>query len=203
MAVSLKSKFVVWQNVALVYCFHMNGTIHVLYLVTNSFTQSVNYTTGAKCWKLICHNFLKLTYFEVSLISLLWVVYFTLKMKIQSKSVIAIVMTSNECSGVSNYQKFDCLFNILLSLTSRKTPKPGLLALWEGNPPVTNGPVTRKTLNFTTSSCCVGSSGLQTISRPLLSMHHIVRKSFHSILETLYVNWSLINSSIVNKKIRY
>ena len=45
----------------------------------------------------------------------------------------SIAITSNERHGDSNHRHLDCLFNNLLRQTSRKTSKPSLLALCEGN----------------------------------------------------------------------
>ena len=50
-----------------------------------------------------------------------------------------ITMTSYECNCVSNHQQLNGLFSSLFRLTSNKTSKPALLALCEGNPPVTGG----------------------------------------------------------------
>ena len=41
--------------------------------------------------------------------------------------------------GVSKYQQFDCLFNSWFRLTQKKSGRPVLLALCEGNPPPTGG----------------------------------------------------------------
>ena len=43
----------------------------------------------------------------------------------------------NEHLSISNHRLLDFLFNRLFRLTSTKTSKPALLALCEGNPPVT------------------------------------------------------------------
>ena len=63
----------------------------------------------------------------------------------------------NERDGVSNHRRLVCLFNRLFRLTSKKTTKPTLLALCEGNPLVDSplpvefthkGSVTRKPFPF-------------------------------------------------------
>ena len=59
----------------------------------------------------------------------------------------------NEQPSVSNHRRLDCLFIRSFRLTSKKTSKPVLLALCEGNPPMTGGfpsqgPVTRKPFPF-------------------------------------------------------
>ena len=46
---------------------------------------------------------------------------------------------SHEGDGVWNWRTIDCLFSRLFGLTSKKTSKPALLALCEGNPPVIGG----------------------------------------------------------------
>ena len=45
----------------------------------------------------------------------------------------------NEQPGVSSHRRLDCLYSRLFRLTSKKIWKPALLALCEGNPPVTGG----------------------------------------------------------------
>ena len=44
----------------------------------------------------------------------------------------------NENDGVSNHQRLDCLLNRLLGRRSKKTSKPRITGLCEGNPPVTD-----------------------------------------------------------------
>ena len=50
-----------------------------------------------------------------------------------------ITAMSHEHHGVSNHWPLDCFFNSLFRVTSKKTSKPLLLVLCEGNPPVTGG----------------------------------------------------------------
>ena len=50
-----------------------------------------------------------------------------------------ITVTSHNLHGVSNHRPFVCLFSGLLRLTRKKNFKDALLALCEGNPPVTGG----------------------------------------------------------------
>ena len=50
-----------------------------------------------------------------------------------------ITVTSHHLHGVSNHRPFVCLFNGLLRLTWNKNFKDALLALCEGNLPVTGG----------------------------------------------------------------
>ena len=45
----------------------------------------------------------------------------------------------NEHNGVSNHRLYDCLFNSLLRLSSKKTSKTCVTGLCNGNPPVTGG----------------------------------------------------------------
>ena len=45
----------------------------------------------------------------------------------------------NERNGVSNHRHLDCLFSLLFRRPSKKTPKPRVTGLYEGNPPVTGG----------------------------------------------------------------
>ena len=52
-----------------------------------------------------------------------------------------ITLTSHDYQGISNHQQLDCLSNSLLRLISKRTSYQSsiLLALYEGNPPVTSG----------------------------------------------------------------
>ena len=55
----------------------------------------------------------------------------------------------NECNGISNHRRLDCLLNRLIKHRSKKTSKLRVIGLCEGNPPVTHtGPVTRKMFPF-------------------------------------------------------
>ena len=45
----------------------------------------------------------------------------------------------NERNGVSNHRRLDCLLSLLFRRRSKKTSKPRVTALCEGNPPVTAG----------------------------------------------------------------
>ena len=59
----------------------------------------------------------------------------------------------NECDGVSNHRRLDCLPNRLLKRRSKKTSKLRVTGLCEGNPPVTSGfphkgSVTRKKVSI-------------------------------------------------------
>ena len=45
----------------------------------------------------------------------------------------------NECDGVSNHRRLDCLLNRLFRRRSKKTSKLSVTGLCEGNPPVTDG----------------------------------------------------------------
>ena len=59
----------------------------------------------------------------------------------------------NDRYDVSNYQSTECLFNSLFKLTTKEHQTSALLALCDGNPPVTGGsqhrgPVTRKMFPF-------------------------------------------------------
>ena len=50
-----------------------------------------------------------------------------------------IKVTSQEPHGVLDHRQFDCLLNCLFRLTWKETSKLALLALCEGNSPVTGG----------------------------------------------------------------
>ena len=50
-----------------------------------------------------------------------------------------ITVTSPQHHSISNHWQLNCLFYNLFRLTSKKTSKAVLLALCEGNPPVTGG----------------------------------------------------------------
>ena len=54
-----------------------------------------------------------------------------------------VVVMSHECHGISDNRQFNCMFSSLLWLTNNKnnnkTQSLTLLALCEGNPPVTGG----------------------------------------------------------------
>ena len=57
----------------------------------------------------------------------------------------------NECNGVSNRRRLDCLPNRLLRHSSKKPPKLRVTGLCEGNSPANSphkGPVTRKMFPF-------------------------------------------------------
>ena len=58
----------------------------------------------------------------------------------------------NDHPGVSNYRRPDCLLEPLFRLTSKKTSKPVLLALFEQKPPVTNGFPSQRASNAETVS---------------------------------------------------
>ena len=49
-----------------------------------------------------------------------------------------ITVMSHEGHGISHHQPLQCLLSSLLGLTSKKHHRPTLLALCEGNPPVTS-----------------------------------------------------------------
>ena len=57
----------------------------------------------------------------------------------------------NECDGVSNYQRLECLLNCLFRRRSKKTSKLSATGLCAGNSPLNSphkGPVTRKMFPF-------------------------------------------------------
>ena len=63
----------------------------------------------------------------------------------------------NEYDGISNHRRLDCLLNHLFRRRSKKTSKPCVIGLCEGNPPTTGnsprkGPVTWKCFHLMTSS---------------------------------------------------
>ena len=58
----------------------------------------------------------------------------------------------NERDGVSNHRCLDCLLDRLFSPRSRKTSKPRVTGLCEGNPPVTGGSHTQRSSNADNSS---------------------------------------------------
>ena len=64
----------------------------------------------------------------------------------------SITVTSNERHVVSNHRPFDCLFNSLIGTHIKETLKPALLALCEGNSPVTSEFPAQRASNAETAS---------------------------------------------------
>ena len=64
----------------------------------------------------------------------------------------ALQWRHNKHPGVSDHRWHDCLFNRLFRLTSKKTSKPALLALCEGNPLVIIGYPSQSASNWETLS---------------------------------------------------
>ena len=60
----------------------------------------------------------------------------------------------NEHSGASNHQPHDCLLNLLFRHTSKKTSKPRVTGLCEGNSPVTGEFPTQSASNAGNASIC-------------------------------------------------
>ena len=63
--------------------------------------------------------------------------------------MVSLQWCHNERDGISNHRRLDCLLNRLFRCRSKKTSKPRVTDLCEGNSPVTSefpqkGPVTRK-----------------------------------------------------------
>ena len=69
----------------------------------------------------------------------------------------ALQWRHNECNSVSHHRRLDCLLIVFYGCRTKKTSKPRVTGLYEGNPPVTGGsphkgPVTRKCFHLMTSS---------------------------------------------------
>ena len=75
----------------------------------------------------------------------------SLKLLIQDYSRISLQWRHNDCDGVSNHRRIDCLLNRLSRRNSKETSKLRVTGLCEGNSPVNSphkGPVTRKMVPF-------------------------------------------------------
>ena len=59
----------------------------------------------------------------------------------------ALQWCQNECDGISNHWRLDCLFNCLFRCTSKKASKLCVIGLCEGNSPVTSEFPTQKASN--------------------------------------------------------
>ena len=97
----------------------------------------------------------------------------------------------NECDGVSNHRRFDCLFNRLFRRRSKETSKLRITGLCEGNSPVTGEfpaqrPVTRKIFPFDDvimrSGCIPVNYGLAHTTC-ITTMHELLwRYEVHKLL---------------------
>ena len=68
---------------------------------------------------------------------------------------VTLQWRQNERDGVSNHRRLDCLLDRMFRRRSRKTSKPRVTGLCEGNSPVNSphkGPVTRTNFHLMTSS---------------------------------------------------
>ena len=66
-----------------------------------------------------------------------WCLYESLQ-SLHCLSLISLQWRHNECAGVSNHWRFDCLLNCLFRRRSKKTSKLGVTGICEDKPPVTD-----------------------------------------------------------------
>ena len=72
---------------------------------------------------------------------------FLFQYKDMVQSTITLQWCHNECDGISNHRRLDYLFIHLFRRRSKKTSKPCVTGLCEGNPPVTGGFPSQKASN--------------------------------------------------------
>ena len=70
-----------------------------------------------------------------------------------------ITVTSHECHGVATHRQIEWISNSLFRPTSKTTPKPALLTLCHGNPPMTGGFPSQRASN--------------TVSLPMSLRHYV------------------------------
>ena len=105
----------------------------------------VDNTSAVFLWIELWHFFKPMTTHKRLWDNLVW---------LSNNYFVKLQWRQNECNGVSNHQRLDCLLKRSFRRISKKTSKLHVTSLCKGNPPVTGGgfphkgPVTQKMFPF-------------------------------------------------------